>query len=293
VKKLERLKINTQILDHVTGIYRADTTGPDGYPLVAGVVCGADGQRKKVPVIMDWKMMTENREHWSGGKLDKIVKYKTYEPGEEDRSYIVGDDGDYGLQTLYHELMHVWDLVYVPSSNDELRADHDALFEATWKSLSEDKYGVVSKYGLTGSEPTVQQMLLECSKKHAVKHRMGVVSVGGVGGFGLADDDPFKRDMNDGELHEFLVDKTNFINQYASTNAVEDFAETFTIYFSGTRNNDWSKKTYYSFNESTGKRSTVFAFDAKKVTTSSKLHRKKACAYAKHVLGEDCDDTLK
>lgn len=288
-KELEKLPVHEEILQHVTGIYLMDTTTDEGFAAVAGVVCGADAGTDKVPVVLDLKMLTSERE--KEGAIDQLIKYKTYEEGKKDRSYIVGDDGDYGLQTLIHELMHVYDLVYVPNSGDkDLIAAHKAANALAWKSLSEDRYGVEDKFGLTGfgltEETSLSSILYECSKGHSLHNIKAAKSMGG--GLGLVD---FKRDLNDGELHKFLIEKTSFINQYSSTNRVEDFAETFTIYFSGTRFKDWSKRIYYDFDDE-GNRSEIYDFSAKKVAETSKLHRKKMCAFAKYVLDEDCSKFL-
>lgn len=289
-KELQKLSVAGKILKHVTGIYLVDTTGSEGLPIVGGVVCGADASVDKVPVIMDLAMMTKDREKL--GSIDKPVKYLTYTKGEEENSYIVGHDGDYGVQTLIHELMHVYDIVYVPNSGDEkLISAHKSGNAVAWKSLSEDKFGVVDKFGLTSfglsdSEPTAMQLLYECSKKR--KNRSST-HMDGDGGLTLADSDPFKRDGSDGELHEFLIKNTSFINQYSSTNRIEDFAESFTVYFTGTRNQDWPERTYYKFDDANnGARSLVFKFDAKESASTSKLHRKKMCDFAKYVLGENC-----
>ena len=286
-KELKRLTAAEKILKHVSGIYLIDTTGAEDFPVVAGVVCGADPALEKVPVVMDLKMMTTDRK--KHGSINKIVKYLTYEKGEEDNSYIVGHDGDFGVQTLIHELMHVYDLVYMPNSDDKkLIAAHKAANAIAWKTLSDDKHGVVDKFGLTGfgltdEEPTQAQVLYNCSKNR--KHRPLTYS-DAQKGLSL-NDDPFKRDGNSGELHKFL----SFINQYSSTNRTEDFAETVTIYFAGTRYKDWPERTYYDF-DSQGKRSLIYKFDAKDTATDSKLHRKKMCEFAKYVLGEDCSKYL-
>ncbi len=290
-KELKKLNIAGKILKHVAGIYLMDTTGAEGYAVLAGVVCGAEPGILKVPVVMDLSMMTTDRKKF--GSINKIVKYLTYEKGQENTSYIVGHNGDFGFQTLIHELMHVYELVYIPNSGDKKLIDaHKKAQALSWKNLTEDKHGVFDEFGLTSvsptaREPTQAELLYECSKK---RKQRPLTYLDAQEGLSL-DEDPFKRDSSDGKLHKFLIEKTSFINQYSSTNATEDFAEAFTIYYTGTRYKDWPENTYYEFN-SADKRSLVFKFDAKTTVSGSKLHRKKMCTFAEYVLGETCSKYL-
>ena len=71
-KELTNLNIAEKILKHVTGIYLMDTTGAEGYAVLAGVVCGAEPGILKVPVVMDLTMMTTTRLYDSAG-LSRII----------------------------------------------------------------------------------------------------------------------------------------------------------------------------------------------------------------------------
>lgn len=289
-KKMGDFKATDKILQHLSGLYLADSKDSAGQSLIAGLVCGVDGIATRVPLIIDYEtMVTSRKKH---GALNKVTKYLLHEKGQEKISYIVGDEGDFGLQTLFHELMHIYDLVYIPqSATAEERAAHKEANRIAWKSMTEDKHGIVDTYGLTGfalaaAEPSPSQILLECSKRRRQKpHRSSE-------GMSLtADDDPFKRDSNDGAFHKLLIEKTSFINQYSSTNQSEDFAESVAIYFTGTRYSDWPSKVYYDFDKN-DRRTEVFDFDAEYVAKNSSRHRKKMCAFAKYVLGESCDGKL-
>jgi hypothetical protein len=85
---------------------------------------------------------------------------------------------------------------------------------------------------------------------------------------------------------QYLERSTNFLSPYASANSKEDFAETLSIYFMGTRFNEWSTVTYQA-----GRSASVF--DTERLAKSDPRRRQKICAAAKLAFGEDCNAFLK
>lgn len=197
--------------------------------------------------------------------------------------HVVNDiAGDLFIITFIHEMMHSIDRKHYQTLAGEFSRPRETLMTQSWTSFEDRKYKDISIFALADNAKPHVHRGLACSR--------GQWILPPEPAFALA-----ASAQTDADGLEYLEKKTNHIAPYTMTNPLEDFAETLTIYYFGTRFDAWpSWKAYdVDLNEEAPEESKLlYSFETDKVIKTSKKHRTKMCKYAAQVFKEDCEDKL-
>ncbi len=267
IDEAESMPIAGDILKGLRGLYLVE-----GMTDFSGLACGAKLGAPQ-PVVFDEKVFVTKRKKL--GALGKELAYPMQKSGK--RGSISGTKGDFALDTFVHELMHVY--------ASQKQSVFKSLTELSWKTATTDKFGITAKLGLADGDKGADDWSYD-----PVACRRGGDEEETASGLGLEDsarENALKRDTDDGNLHKKLIESTNFIDQYASTNAHEDFAETATIFWRGSVRNDWPEYEYRERMQD-GRQALIFGYEPKKIARTSKAHHEKLCKFGQAIFKKDC-----
>lgn len=257
--------INAQTM---AGASAVDSDDPAG---AAGLFCpGKDGA--KGMVFLSYKTFVTD------ASLDSEIGLSS--------SYTTSDQGvPYHYATLIHESLHAIDFkFFIGAKTGDYLGDRLAASKLSWNTYDDSKYNSISVMALADAStlPGVGRKFEPCIWSKTFYSRNI--------GFGLtADARTEAADL------KYMATKTNYIAPYTMANGNEDFAESLTIYYFGTRAKKWPKWRTYDQDltvNTPDPSKLIYTFDAGRVIKTSKAHRKKLCALAELIFAEDCEAKL-
>lgn len=265
--ELEKFPALDRVLDSVHGYYLIDegAMGDINSGAPAGLACGADDGLGFIFLSKQLYLEIDPTEYSYSSEYTKA-----FQPG------------DYRISTLIHETLHAIDSRYfVNHDTGQFVSQRQDAAEYSWKGFDDSKYNDISVLALTRHTPNAPHRG-PCIKRH--HHGEAFPS------FSLK-----SSPKEEAEDLEYMAEKTNFIAPYSMANSAEDFAETLTVYYIGTRSGEWPRwKTYDMsiINTQPKEGKLLYEFDSKEVITKSASHREKMCALAKLVFDENCESKL-
>lgn len=275
VPYLKSLPISAKLPEAVHGFYLVESQVLEED--VGGIAC-VRASDKKGAIFVNVRHAVEMREETGVGS------YGTAE-GVSD-SYIFLTMRDIAASTIVHEAMHAVDFKFYQYGVETDLRTRDTVFDLSWAEYDQPKDAdKISILSLTDGSPAPQagaklkaarQAYRGCSVRRS---RVGGLALTGASASTLAT-----------ELR-YLAEDTNFIVPYTMANAIEDFAETLTVYHFLTEYQKADRRQVYDQDLTQvplADATLLYDHDVTKIVDDNPKQKEKLCEFAELIFGEDC-----
>ncbi len=255
---------------------------PAGYGNAAGVFCKGEANADA------WIFLNQNEFIEGRFKTTAPPGYALYAYGQQ-----ISTAPDLVLSILFHETGHAIDYLLLggDAAASGLTGKRKELFDLSWTTLTQPKYppppGSTTQSAQASLLATASSATTICGYAPRRPHH----AAGLASGFNLFVDSKLSAaDVR------YYATQTDAFDLYSRTNAREDFAQTFALYFMATRYNQAAEFAAYQadvFVETVNKMQPLYAVNDLTLMQTSPRHHAKVCLVAALALGEDCEAVLK